>query len=282
MERSKSCKCDRPLRRRAMATSVLLIWTALSLTWTVARAQVERITIVVDDAQSRPIPYALVSLGSGLTRVADDSGHALFLTEPKDSLRLHVRRIGFTPFIGWVRRSGGGAEYQVMMDPLVITLDTVAVTARRNTPLARTGFYDRVQRVQRGAFAARMITPEELDQRNPIRITQMLAGESMVRLTPFGEGARGQRMIARGRGTECAMTILLDGMRVTGTLEELLNNKVRPPPWQSLMSLDELVPAAAVMAIEIYGSSISAPAELLRSAGLASCGIVAIWTGSRK
>jgi hypothetical protein len=168
----------------------------------------------------------------------------------------------------------------VTIAPLVLHLDTITVKAERNTALARAGFYDRVQRVQRGAYAARMITPEELDQRNPLVISQILAGESMVKVAPMG----GRRVMLRGRGATCGMTVLLDGMRMTGMVEELLDlaPRRRPLDPRSLLTVDELVSASTVAAIEIYGSSIAAPAELLQMAGLKSCGIVAIWTGPRK
>jgi hypothetical protein len=48
------------------------------------------------------------------------------------------------------------------------------------------------------------------------------------------------------------------------------------------MSIDELITASSVAAIEIYGSVMSAPVELQRVAGSQGCGIIAIWTGSRR
>ncbi|MDQ8153793.1 MAG: hypothetical protein P3B98_03935 [Gemmatimonadota bacterium] len=263
---------------RAATRGARFATASLALAAGAAGAQAPHVRITVTDTHAHPVPFALVALGAGVQKVADDSGRVLLLTEPADSLRLHVRRMGFAPFLGWVTRDATGDVYRVALQPVSVALDTVAVRARRNTALARSGFYDRVERVQRGAYAARMITPEELDLRQPLRVTQMLAGESMVRLIPFS----GPRVIVGGRGPDCAMTILLDGMRVRGTLEELKDRSMRPPDARTLMSIDELISASGVAAIEIYGSSISAPAELLRAAGMASCGIVAIWTGARK
>jgi len=200
--------------------------------------------------------------------------------QPEDSLRVQVKRIGYAPFTGWVQRIAGSSRYRATLSRLATTLDTVTIRATRNTPLERTGFYDRVSRVQRGAFAARMITPEELEERNPVTVSQVLAGESMVKVTPMG----GRRVMLRGRGVTCGMTVLLDGMLVPGMVEELLDitpRRRRPDP-STLITVDELVSAHSVAAIEIYGSSISAPAELLKVAGLKSCGIVAIWTGARR
>jgi len=241
-------------------------------------AQEARITVRVFDAETKPIPYALVTLRDGVSRVADDSGVVVFNEAPKDSMRLQARRIGYEPYTGWVDRSPGTGEFAIALRMLPRSIAALTVTERANTPLGRSGFYDRVQRVQRGAYNARMITPEELEMRNPIKLTQLLQGENLVRVQRFDMG----RAMLTGRGGTCGMTVLLDGMRVSGTLEELLENRTNPPPVSSLISIDDLVQAPSIAAIEIYGSVSSIPAELLRSAGNVQCGLIAVWTGRRR
>jgi len=242
------------------------------------QAQDTRTVIRVLDPTTQPVPYALVTLRDGVSRVADDSGMVYFNEVPKDSIRFQVRRIGYDPFGGWVRRSEITGEFAVAMRVLPRSIQGVQTTARANTPLGRSGFYDRVQRVQRGAYSARMITPEELEMRNPIKLTQMLQGENLVKVQRFDM----TRSLLTGRGGNCGMTILLDGMRMSGTLEELLEQRMNPPPVSSLVSVDDLVTAQSIAAIEIYGSVGSVPAELQRSAGNIQCGLVALWTGSRR
>ena len=258
--------------RTALAALVALLLPA------VASAQQERIVVRVLDPQTKPIPYALVTLRDGVSRVADDSGMVVFNEAPKDSMRLVARRIGYDPFGGWVTRSEVTGEFAIALRILPRSIQAVQITERANTPLGRSGFYDRVQRVQRGAYSARMITPEELEIRNPIRLTQMLQGENLVRVQRFDMN----RSMLTGRGGTCGMTILLDGMRVSGTLEELLENRTNPPPVSTLTSIDDLVTAQSIAAIEIYASVASIPAELQRTAGNVQCGLVAIWTGSRR
>ncbi|HMS03124.1 MAG TPA: carboxypeptidase-like regulatory domain-containing protein [Gemmatimonadaceae bacterium] len=262
----------RPFSRTALAALVALLLPA------VASAQQERIVVRVLDPQTKPIPYALVTLRDGVSRVADDSGMVVFNEAPKDSMRLVARRIGYDPFGGWVTRSEVTGEFAIALRILPRSIQAVQITERANTPLGRSGFYDRVQRVQRGAYSARMITPEELEIRNPIRLTQMLQGENLVRVQRFDMN----RSMLTGRGGTCGMTILLDGMRVSGTLEELLENRTNPPPVSTLTSIDDLVTAQSIAAIEIYASVASIPAELQRTAGNVQCGLVAIWTGSRR
>lgn len=241
-------------------------------------AQDDRMVVRVFDADGKPIPYALVTLRDGVSRVADDSGRVSFNEAPEDSVRFQARRVGYEPFFNWVDRSPSAGDYPILLRVLPRSIQSVQISARANTPLGRSGFYDRVQRVQRGAYSARMITPEELEQRNPIRLTQVLRGESTVSVRRVGmDGA-----MLTGRGGNCSMSILLDGMRVTGTYEETLDNRINPPPLSMLTSVDNLIPIQSVAAIEIYASVNSIPAELQRSAGNVQCGLVAIWTGRRR
>ncbi len=254
----------------------LLALLLLAATTTLG-AQDDRMVVRVFDAAAKPVPYAWVTIKDGVSRVADDSGRAVFNEPARDSLQLLVRRIGFDPFYDWVDRSADG-DYPILLRQLPRSIQGLQVTARANTPLGRSGFYDRVQRVQAGAYTARMITPEELEMRNPIRLTQLLRGESTVSVSRVGIDGT----MLTGRGGNCAMSILLDGMRVTGTFEEILENRINPPPMSSLMSVDNLIQMQSVAAIEIYASVNSIPAELQRTAGNVQCGLVAVWTGSRR
>lgn len=262
-----------PFRTALVALSVLLAPAALP-----AQQAQERIVMRVLDPETKPIPYALVTIRDGVSRVADDSGMVVFNEPPKDSMRFVARRIGYEPFSGWVNRSPITGEFAVALRILPRSIAAVQITDRANTPLGRSGFYDRVQRVQRGAYSARMITPEELEIRNPIKLTQMLQGENLVRVQRYDMN----RSMLTGRGGTCGMTILLDGMRVGGTLEELLENRTNPPPVSTLTSVDDLVTAQSIAAIEIYASVASIPSELQRTAGNVQCGLVAIWTGRRR
>jgi len=220
-----------------------------------------------------------VQIVNGVSRVADDSGRAVFNMKPKDSLNIQARRIGFQPYIGWVKRNAETGLYVADLPLAPRTLDPVTIAGRRDTPLARTGFYDRVARIQKGAYSARMITPEELDFRNPMTLTQVLAGDRYVKITPMSG-----KQVIMGRGLNCAVTILLDGQQVLGTYEEAVGNP-NPPRMSSLMPIDQAVNAASIAAIEVYGSAAAVPVELQRIAGARmaqGCGLIAIWTGSRK
>ena len=110
-------------------------------------------------------------------------------------------------------------------------------------------------------------------------VTQMLSGENLVKVSPAGY----RKNVLLSRNPNCAMTIILDGQRAVGTLEESIGFRPNKPPASILMSVDELVNIQSVAAIEIYGSMASAPIEFQRAAGNSGgCGLVVLWTGSRK
>jgi hypothetical protein len=267
-------------------TSYSLLALTLSLSASLALAPVAvsaqegRETVIrVTDVQGQAIPYALVQIERGASRVSDDSGRAVFKMTPPDSIRLQVRRMGFNPYIGWAKPIAGTSEFLADLIPLPRALNAVTVEGRRDTPLARRGFYDRMERAERSAVAARFITPEELDMRNPLRVTQMLSGDRYVRVQP---SANQKQILMSSRNPNCAMSILIDGARVTGTLEEAIGFGNRPQ-MAMLQSIDEVIGIQSVAAIEIYASSMQAPIELQRAVGNSqSCGIVALWTGSRR
>jgi hypothetical protein len=251
---------------------------------------------VIDEAD-RPIPYALVQVGKTAPRIANDSGHAVVVVRPAPSLEMSVRRLGYREFRGAVERSADGDEYVVRLSSLVPTLERVVVDARAASPLARTGFYDRVERVQRGAIVGEFITPEELEERNPVQMSDAVIGSRSVRVRYLS--AR-RIAVLTGRGG-CAMTILVDKMRVNNSAQDVaregdptsISNLERTQRYSldydllektltANPSIDALVAGREIMAIEMYTSMANAPAELIQLTGGGSCGLVAIWTGPRK
>ena len=259
-----------------------------------------RTTLVIRDAQGLPVGWAMIRIAGGAPQIADDSGRVPLAGIRDDSLQVSVRRIGYRPFDGWVVRSVPNGTLTAILPRLALALDTVRVTAAAvSTPLARTGFYDRAERVRRGAFNAEFITPEELDERNRSQLSQIFTGRRYATLTMVSVAGR-QVPALLGRG-KCAMTILVDGMRVTKTSQDLvlgagapqsirpdasrpstLGERNRDGQFTNVLGLDDIVDGRSVMAIEIYPSTANAPAELIPIGGRGSCGFVAIWTGGRR
>lgn len=242
--------------------------------------------VVVRDTTGFAVPYAVVDANPGGRRVADDAGVVTYARPGADSVLLHVRRIGFAVASGWLRSDQDGV---VELAPLPRTLTTMNITERQNTLLAQRGFYDRMERVQRGAIVGEFITPEDLDRLSPMTLSRALVESRYVRVARGGPGPQSVAFLGRA---DCGYTVLVDGVRIESLQDELSgltsinpsgtsrSRAARPRP----PSIEELVMGNAVAAIEVYPSAANAPSELQARAmgGRGSCGIIAIWTGARR
>lgn len=267
-------------------TALSLVIALLSASLT-SQVRDTTLTVTVSDSAGRAIPYAQVTLASGASRVADDTGRAVFKSARSDSIRVLVRRIGFQALSGWLHDSGGG-RYAAILTPLPQNLARVDIFDR-NTALARRGFYDRMERVRRGATSAWFMTPEEIELRNPGRVSHLVGGQQYIKLQWYSG-----RPVLTGRSGSCQIMVLLDGVRLTGMLEEAYTpdgqreiarlgggERGYSQFMAQRMSIDDVVNIMSVQAVEVYANAASAPVELQRAAGSSPCGIIAIWTGGR-
>ncbi len=262
---------------------------ALSLLAVTAEAQSGRsVTVRVKTPGGQPVPYAVISVDGAPYRIADESGALTLVMAARDSLPVLVKRIGFRPFDGWARRGASDDTYEAVLQPLAAVMDTVRVVARQVTPLSRTGFYDRVDRVKRTAMLGEFISPEELEARPLSLLSEILQGRQYSRIASFSvEGRR--RLIVQGRA-RCPMNIIVDGQYVKNTTQEANVSEIplsirasrRSSDHAPLIALDEIVDGRSIMGIEIYPSIANAPAELIPTASHGGCGLVAIWTGPRR
>lgn len=273
----------------ALRVSGIIAVSALSLV-TALPAQEQTATVSVVDAAGMPIPFAVVVAGNATARVADDSGRALVPSARADSIRFRVRRIGYQAFYGQLPRSAEN-RYVVTLTALASTLATVTVKERASTPLANRGFYERVDRVQRGAIVGQFLTPEDLDEANASSVSAMLRRSRYARIVR-SRPTRGPAVtVILGRGG-CGMNVVLDGQLLTGTAQDEVEAEAstsinpggssRGRSGGNSPDIDQVIDARSVMAIEVYPSSANAPAELIPFGGDGACGIVAIWTGARR
>lgn len=95
------------------------------------------------------------------------------------------------------------------------------------------------------------------------------------------------------------MGVVVDGQRLSHTVEEISTREGEEEILRIMRqqrvgreqaeriflyareSIDELVNSLAVVAVEIYASMASVPAELQRAAPPYACGLVVVWTGRR-
>jgi hypothetical protein len=255
--------------------------------------EAQRTTVVVRDGSGAAVPYAYVAPATGTATTADSAGRSMLGLRGRDSIFVRVRRIGYTPLDRWVRLPAPDT-LQFTLGRVVQQLDAVEVVGARDTPLARRGFYERMERVRRGATTGHFITPEELELQLPMNLSQSLRTARYVSINRVGPG----RDVLLGRGG-CPMNIVVDGMLVQGTAQDEVVEQVptsinrsgtyRPPRGErngqsSNLDINALVGGNEIAAIEIYPSVANAPYELqvAVSSGRGTCGIVAIWTGGRK
>ena len=237
------------------------------------------------DRDSVPVPFAMVTVTGSPARATDSTGRVRLSGGQGGVTRFAVRRIGYAPFAGEVE-PGADGQYVVLLAAARPRLDTVRAIAPRETPLSRTGFYDRMARVRNGAITGWFISPEELDDRQIMQVSRALQGVGSVRVSRTRDG----HAVIGGRGG-CGMTILLDGIRLNRVLGQESSTEAPVSISGSMMGMsaskdhrpiDELVEGGAVMAIEIYPSLANAPAELIPLSGGGGCGIIALWTGPRR
>lgn len=255
--------------------------------------EAQRTTVVVRDGSGAAVAYAYIAPASGAAVTADSAGRAEMQLRGRDSLFVRVRRIGYTPLDRWVRLPAPDTVV-LTMGRVVQTLDAMRVVSSRDTPLGQRGFYDRMDRVQRGATVGHFITPEQLELQLPLTLVQSLRTARYVSINRVGPG----RDVLLGRGG-CPMNIVVDGMLVQGTAQDEVVEQVptsirregtyRPPSMgrngmSSNLDINNLVGGNEIAAIEIYPSVANAPFEMQAavSSGRGTCGIVAIWTGGRR
>lgn len=250
----------------------------------VVAANARSAVIRVLDHSGEPIPHALIAVNGSTERVADDDGIATLAISPGDSISVLVRRIGFTPFNGYAKQASKTEPFTVELLPAAQRLATVNVRARERTPLELTGFYNRVRDIQRGAVLGEFFTPEQIDQRQASKASQIFLQSKFVTVeVERGWGnaltgksdysGTGQRVFLRGRGG-CTMTVLVDGVRMPGMMQD-----TNAKPGER-MGIDDMISVGSIHAIEVYSSGVGTPTGI--APGENNCGVVAIWTSSAR
>lgn len=233
----------------------------------------ERRTVsgIVSDSGGRPIPYVNIDGGPRYRTLTNGSGEYSLLLPPNEALEVAVRRIGFLPVKFRVEK-GTDTTINVSMQQLAIIMNTQVIRAQQLVrTLENRGFYSRMLEQERGALVGEFVTPEEIEMRNPQRVTQLLEQRRGIRV----QRVNSCQVIAtcfrvQGQGG-CAATVFLDGQRLNklGTGSAARDDGAYP-------AIDELIPVTGVSAIEVYPRGSSAPSRYQSLAG--TCAIVLIWT----
>ena len=222
-----------------------------------------------------PISYANIQVNGGRRYVTDDSGRFVVPTPYEGKLTLLARRIGFEP---------EELKLDALPDTAVrMRLRTVArvlpgqvVTGR--APFASLdlgGFYRRMNDVEKRAQVGYFVTPEDLELRKPLNVTDAVEQFPNIRLRPIRDQYGGGIPLNRDMRIEdrsgCPFTVYLDRVRIQPTMVggKAANTRI-----------NELVQPHAVAGIEVYPRAGGAPPEFpsVEMQGECNAGVVVIWS----
>jgi hypothetical protein len=188
----------------------------------------------------------------------------------KERLEVAVRRIGFLPDKFRVEPGATDTTINTSLQQLAVLMNTQVIRAREQVrTLEMRGYYDRMLEKERGALVGEFITPEEIEMRNPQRVTQLLEQRRGIRVERMGRCQiidECYRVMGQG---SCAATIYLDGQRLNSLAAAAGDPSSAPV-------VDGLIPVTGVSAIEVYPRGSSAPAKYQSLGG--TCAVVLIWT----
>jgi hypothetical protein len=224
---------------------------------------------VVTDTGGRVISYVTLDGGPKYRTVTNAVGEFKWLVPPNAAFDVQVRRIGFLP-VKFRVVPGADTTIKVPMEQLAVLLNTQMIRAQQ---LVRTlelrGFYARALESQNGALVGDFVTPEEIEMRNPQRVTQLLDQKRGISIRRTGSCqviATCYRVYGQGG---CAATVYLDGQRLNSLAAPAADPRSAP-------AIDELIPVTGVSGIEVYPRGSSAPSKYQALGG--TCAVVVIWT----
>jgi hypothetical protein len=250
-----------------------------------ARAQGLFTGVVVDNATNAPIQGARVTLFSQQGRrvrtvETTPNGRFTFLPRP-GYYRFRVERVGYVQVnTAHVRVVRDSVDLEIRMRDDAVMLAPVTVVARsgRVSPVLA-GFY---QRMEHGF--GRYITRDQIEQRQPGNITDMLRMLPGVRMHPRVSGMGSDVVMNRAapRMGGCQVQIFLDGIRINRSSTPLverdsLDEQFTPP--DETIAIDDLADPSELEGIEVYYGLAGVPAEFMGPD--ARCGTVAVWTRER-
>ena len=259
--------------------------------FTTASAAAQSSTITVIGPDSGPVPFAWVAVRGGTANITDEHGKLTLGGGRNMTLAVEVRRIGYVPWSGKVAIADTATNTTIVLRRLAQAVGAVTVTASKESrDPALAGFYDRWLMRQKGALSATFIGPEEIEFRHVSRPSDLLEGVNGVQLTRTDRG----NVIAKGYGGTCYMTVLIDGHVVCpllGCHSDGAGGNAgqigRPQISSSTTHIEDMtvdlnayVNSSDIVAVEIYARGANMPVSL--QVLDAACGVIAIWTGTRR
>ena len=222
----------------------------------VVRRGPAKLTGRVLNASGAPVAGARVDVaGTAAVALTRDDGTFALADLPTGTQSLVARQLGFAPVETAVDLTSREVrDVTVVMKKPATVLSTVNVKAERDEGLANIGF-DRRKRAGFGYY----MTPEQLEARQALKLTDLFRGIPSLRVSPAGGMDYTVEAVRGG-----CVTFVLDGVT-----------------WKSVFpgDIDRMMPPQELAAMEVY-SGTSAPAEF-QAPGGSSCTVIVMWSKSR-
>jgi Carboxypeptidase regulatory-like domain len=200
----------------------------------------------------QPLAGVMVAVrGTPAFHVTDSAGHFRIaqLAPGRRTLRL-VYQDRVSEDYDVVLKAGRTLELAILLDVGGVELAPIVVeAASQEWALSLAGFYAR-----RGKGFGHFVTRDEIERRNPSRLSGLLAGSGIVMRCTRMLQCVPTRFTA---GRRCAVAVVIDGQRVED------------------YNID-LMPLQDVVGIEVYRQGADTPVEFSRWS--ANCGAILIWT----
>ena len=233
---------------------VLLLTTAA---WSASAQSVGAISGTIKDSAGTPIPgVEVVLLQTKGAVYSDSTGVFRFANISVGKRQLHFRRLGFAPkSVDAQIGDGETVALAVVLEPSATEIEgmTVEEAARRRQMLS--DFYDR-----KASGFGHFVTREQIEQRNPMNLSDMMRMIPGARLTPVRGGGQATLRFSRAQGPrDCPPQYWVDGVKT----------------WN--LNIDDIVPQD-VEGIEVYSGASTVPPQYNTKEGTTICGVILIWT----
>ena len=222
----------------------------------------------VRDSAGTPIPFVNVFLYGQRRTVSDTGGHFELRLTRLGKTGFEFRRLGFRPYSTDLNVSAD-TTIEVVLVPIALKLKGTVVQAERSRSLDIHGFYARMEEESKGIGRGWFITAEEIERRNPRRITQMLEGIPSVRVRKAWS-CLGEDCMAPTGVNGCPMAVFLDNVRLFPP------DALKTPERAFVTDLDEIAHPTTVAGIEVYARPTEAPPRFQMLNG--TCGVILVWT----
>lgn len=210
---------------------------------------------VTDATTGRSLEGVTVRFGDDTAVVTDRRGGFQIKSVPVGDYEVRVSRVGYRPkTLEFAVDPDDRRLYLVVaLEPLPVELEPVVVRGDTSSIVAYGEMADFYRRKRMGF--GRFITRQDIDRRNPFRVTDLLWGVpgTWIRYNAYGQAVVNFRGFSR-----CQPAVYLDHMRV---------------PLDFGFALDELVQPQDVEGMEVYNGYAMTPAEFW-----GGCGAIVIWT----